>query len=374
MGKQKSKAPQSQKKVTPVEEEGEISSDSSTRDEQYFFVSPFLLGVAVALLLVTIPTLAGFWSMCGDLNLSMEEPLCPVLRVKKAQSSERNQQGKKKKNWLHKWRRRQDEDQDVAADEYSILLQDPRHVACRSIVRVWSLWRSKYNNENAKLLACSPKVVDGDSMEGDSGFSNDGIKKFQTAYTNEFLELTAEEKGLIVELGSRTKTYVKDWESRVALISWGGPQDGVHWCATANPAGASELERLDGGSLFYSYLRIMKWPTTLMSTFPFKLCAKGCKSEVGKYMMESSAKMRICQYRFHHRQGHLCSEYSRQFSCLALEHTLTFRENFMPWAVSPSTIKENSSGVIFHHGFSPGFDQTSGGHSLVSFLLHFPSG
>lgn len=38
----------------------------------------------------------------------------------------------------------------------------------------------------------------------------------------------------------------------------------------------------------------------------------------------------------------------------------------MPWAVSPSTIKENTEGLIFHHGFSPGFDEGSGGHSLVS--------
>jgi len=27
---------------------------------------------------------------------------------------------------------------------------------------------------------------------------------------------------------------------------------------------------------------------------------------------------------------------------------------------------ENSKGIIFHHGFSPGFDERSGGHSLVS--------
>ena len=106
------------------------------------------------------------------------------------------------------------------------------------------------------------------------------------------------------------------------------------WWAPARPekAKSTPLERLEGGNLLYSYLRIMKWPTDLETVFfPFKPCKKhGCPAE------------------------------------FALNHTLVYRERYMPWLVTPSVKKVNQNGLVYHRGFSPSNSDTENApHAIV---------
>jgi len=315
------------------------------------FLSPFLLGVAVALLLVMIPTIAGFMWMCGDVNFQVEESFCPSLVVKKSQAE------KKGRHILDMFGLRKQEDE----KEYHILLGDPIERSCRNIVDAWTVFKStkgRAGRDSSKNF-CSPKILNeaalDDTDEPTSVASvSHGQGEFKTAFTNAYLQLTPRERQLILTLRERVVSGVSGWSKRASMVPWGG-HNTLAWFSPANADGKSELEKLDGGSLFYSYLRIMKWPSDLYSNFPFKLCAKGCASEVGK-------NVSCCVPVLNSDKSNLTS-YLR---LLAISHTLTFRESYMPWAVSPSTIKENSDGVIFHHGFSPGFDDQSDGHSLVS--------
>ena len=312
------------------------------------FLSPFLLGVAVALLLVMIPTIAGFMWMCGDVNFQVEGPFCPSLVVKKSQAE------KKGRNFLEIFGLRKQEDE----KEYHILVGDPIERSCRSIADAWTVFKSKKGRDSSKNF-CSPKILNEAAMD-DTDEPNSvpsashGQDEFKTAFTNSFLQLTPREKQLILTLQERVVSGVSEWSKRASMVPWGG-HDTLPWFSPGNTDGKSELEQLDGGSLLYSYLRIMKWPTDLISNFPFKLCVKGCASELGK---DASCCVPL-----------LNSDRRYLTSCRrlpAISHTLTFRELYMPWAVSPSTIKENSDGAIFHHGVSPGFDEKSEGHSLVS--------
>lgn len=282
------------------------------------FLPPFLLGFAVALLLVFIPTTCGFFYCCGDVDFTIgEESTCPRLIRKLPQEAK---QGLLKRLGLRLKKQEK-------KDELLVLKPDPRESACRIIAGGWSsIWK---RNENAESV-CTPEIIDEDVNDEIPATSTTiAHDQFETAYTSEYPQLTTEQKQLILGLGQRVDAKVENWRARASQVSWSGPS-GPAWFAPSKSTGASELERLEGGVLFYSYLRIMNWPTQFFSHFPFKLCAKGCGSEV------------------------------------AVEHTLEFREKFKPWAVSPSTIKENSHGCIFHHGFSPAYSaDQNGAHSLV---------
>jgi hypothetical protein len=281
------------------------------------FLPPFLLGFFVALLLVSIPTISGFVWVCGDVDFrSDEKSTCPRLVRKFPQEA--------KRGWLKrlgvglKKQERQ--------EELLILKPDPRESACRIIAGTWSsFWKP---NENAESV-CTPEILDEDVLD-ENPVTTIAYDQFGTAYTSEYLQLTTEQKKLLLGLGQRVEAKVNNWKARASQVPWGG-HSGTSWFAPSKSTGVAELERLDGGNLFYSYLRIMSWPSQLVSHFPFKLCAKGCDSEK------------------------------------PVEHTLEFREKFKPWVVSPSTIKENSHGCIFHHGFSPPYNvDETGSHSLVS--------
>ena len=244
------------------------------------FLPPFLLGVAAALLLVMIPTIAGFLWMCGDVDFQPHESYCPSLVIKQSQPV------KKKRHLLNIFGLRKQDDE-TPVNEYLILLGDPIERSCRSIFGAWTSFKSTKGRDSSDYL-CSPKILNAAAMddadEPTSAVSasrghNDG--EFKSAYTNAYLELTPNEKQLIRTLGHRVVSGVSEWSKRASLVPWGG-NDSEPWFAPGNPDGLSELEQLDGGLLFYSYLRIMKWPTDLFSNFPFKLCAKGCASEVGK--------------------------------------------------------------------------------------------
>lgn len=279
---------------------------------------PFLLGFVVALLFILIPTLSSFFWVCGDIDFrSGEKSTCPRLIRKSPQDTRRG--------WLKRLGVGLTRNEEK--EELLILKLDPRESACRVLVSTWSsIWK---RNESFDPV-CIPDIID-ENLADDTAATTIARDEFETAYTSEFLRLTTEQKKLVIGLGQRVASKVENWKARASKVNWGGPA-GPAWFAPSKLTGVAELEQLDGGNLFYSYLRIMNWPSQFTSNFPFKLCAKGCHSED------------------------------------ALQHTLEFREKFKPWVVSPSAIKENSHGCIFHHGFSPPYSaDENGSHSLVSF-------
>jgi len=305
-----------------VKEEEEENSSSASKDRvEWHFLSPFLVGFVAALMLIFIPTISSFVYMCGDVDLRSQEPSCPGLIIRQ------KEQEKERKGLFKVLLPKKRAKSEI---EYLIAKQDPVEQTCRTIANSWSIMMTSGKNVDK---TCAPEIVDDEEEPlSRGGGTEDGTvshERFQTAYTPEFLELTSDQVDLVSKLGDKVIDSVDDWKTRATKVSWGG-EDGPAWFAPRKTSGATELERLNGGLLLYSYLRIMKWPGNLHSHFPFKLCAKGCNSEV------------------------------------ALAHSLEFREKFKPWAVTPSTMKENSNGSIFHHGFSPAFNEGENGqHSLV---------
>jgi hypothetical protein len=171
--------------------------------------------------------------------------------------------------------------------------------------------------------------------------------RFPTAFTSESLSIAREEKEMIQKLDQKCIEVIPDFQTRASSeqIRWGGPTQfykstSTLWYAPALAAttSATPLEQLNGGILYNSYLRIMKWPSDLHAYFPFKLCKKlGCDSTT------------------------------------AIQHTLQFREVYKPWMVTPKMKQVNSNGLIFQHGLSPGYmedglderKEQSAGHGIV---------
>jgi hypothetical protein len=162
--------------------------------------------------------------------------------------------------------------------------------------------------------------------------------EFPTAFTPQVIQLSTKEQRLVKELGRETIRFLPDLEERSKHVPWGGlrrntGQQHTKWWAPGSPfvKGSTPLEQLDGGNLLFSYLRIMSWPEDLSLThFPYKLCKKhGCPAS------------------------------------FALNHTLTFRENYQPWLVTPSMKTVNSKGLVYHQGFSPSLDGEHAPHAIV---------
>jgi hypothetical protein len=168
--------------------------------------------------------------------------------------------------------------------------------------------------------------------------------KFPTAFTSEFPTITAEQRQMIQRLNERVTESTPDFPARASsdVVRWGGPTSALSSTATrwytpaststaSTTASLSSLEQLHGGNLFYSYLRIMKWPSDLRAHFPFKLCKKdGCDADV------------------------------------AIQHTLTFREVYRPYLVTPKMRQVNARGLIYQRGLSPPYvDTERGSHGIV---------
>lgn len=105
---------------------------------------------------------------------------------------------------------------------------------------------------------------------------------------------------------------ISNLDARAAAVTWGG---------AGGPTWYNQL-------CLRAYLKIMKWPSPANNwnvKFPFKLCGKdGCPPE------------------------------------RAVAHSLEWREQYKPWCMSPSGIKENRKGWVYHRGHSP-----NNGYSLV---------
>jgi hypothetical protein len=133
----------------------------------------------------------------------------------------------------------------------------------------------------------------------------------------------------------------RPFHERCDGVPWGGIADSdvTRWWPRKSTTDPSTMvsSQSDGGRVLAAYLKIMKWPADLFPKYPFRLCARGCDSEV------------------------------------SLLHTLEWREKYRPWCVSDETIRFNRAGFIYSRGHSdPGVNQRmhaersgSEGHTMV---------
>eukprot|EP00980_Cylindrotheca_fusiformis_P026613 scaffold16625_cov118-Cylindrotheca_fusiformis.AAC.4 len=277
--------------------------------EKVEFMPTFLLGAAFAVLLVAVPFFSGILWMCKDVPVSPVLP-CPQIVSKKES---------KKRGILGFLKQKQSTPNEV---ELELKVPDPKDSVCRL---VWGFF-SGGNQDAGPPMTCIPDEKESTPRRP----SPELVEKYKSAYTPEKFEVSSAHSQLIVTLGERTRSFVPDWDERSDKVMWGGT--GWPWRAPKRQpnSDATDLEKLDGGSLYFSYLRIMQWPQSLFSHFPFKLCSKGCNSEV------------------------------------AVAHTLEFREKYQPWMFSPTVKKENEKGFVFFHGFSESMKEgENGSHGIV---------
>mmetsp|Transcript_12238 Transcript_12238/g.24481 ORF Transcript_12238/g.24481 Transcript_12238/m.24481 type:complete len:564 (-) Transcript_12238:2383-4074(-) len=171
------------------------------------------------------------------------------------------------------------------------------------------------------------------------------IEKFPTGFTPEITHLTPQQETLIKQMRTDVLESVSEFEQRTSLVPWGGPPQAnaavsFDWYGqkTKHRGPSSPLDQIDGGNLFSSYLRIMKWPENLGRTeFPFKLCKSRIKN--GEKPCDAT---------------------------VALRHSLEFRERYMPWLVTPGIKSANSRGLSYYRGFSPQHpDNEDSAHAIV---------
>jgi len=171
------------------------------------------------------------------------------------------------------------------------------------------------------------------------------IHQFPTAFTPEIPNLIPQQQRLVEKMRNGVLEFVVDFEKRSSIVPWGGPPQAFapvsfDWYSkkTKHRGPSSPLDQIDGGNLFSSYLRIMKWPEDLERThFPFKLCKARKKNE-----------------------GKDCE------ASVAIQHSLEFRERYMPWLVTPGIKRANSRGLVYHRGFSPPHPEgEDSGHAIV---------
>jgi hypothetical protein len=185
--------------------------------------------------------------------------------------------------------------------------------------------------------------------------------QFPSAFTEEIIQLTEQQEEQVRQMAKDTLESIPEFERRISAVPWGGKQQKdqeenfatvssyYDWYAPkmkkkqrGTSSISAPLDQIDGGNLFSSYLRIMKWPKDLDDVnFPFKLC---------------KAKKKI--------EGGGCD------ASVAILHTLEFREQYKPWLVTPSIKKANSEGLIYQRGFSPPYSEDeNGSHAIVVIRL-----
>jgi hypothetical protein len=280
------------------------------------FVPPFVLGIIVAVLFISVPTFSGIYWLCKDVPVSPTLS-CPRIIRKKPLTRER-----------FRFFQKQEGNNNNLLSE--VPQQDPVACACQ----IFGTFRRKQTSQVQQPLTCKPEIVEAASstnqLSDNIQLNLQSKELYKPAFTPEKLKLTSDQKLLISQLAERTKKNASDWEERVSKVRWGGSSGSDWFSPSLAKAQSTDLETLEGGMLLYSYLRIMNWPKDLYAHFPLKRCAKGCDSEV------------------------------------AIRHTLQFREKYKPWMVSPSVKKENSHGCVYYHGFSPSYQEgENGSHALV---------
>jgi hypothetical protein len=341
-------------------------------------IKPFLLGFVVAFMLLGIAALSSIHALCSDYNpidvhlstISKGDGITANPRTSVCHSShtpvteyEIEKTGELKRNerrleWretvpflsLHipiqkkKARGRKKEYPSINNNEEIVLPPqlDPRSCLCHLISEPFGYMKSQNSH--------TEDVIEGKySLTSKEPFQEQlqATKRFPTAFTPEIVELSQQQERLVLKMGSDVLESVSDFKQRSSLVPWGGPPAAAaveavsfDWYARkkAHRGPSAPLEKIEGGNLFSSYLRIMKWPENLGETnFPFKLCKAKKKNE-----------------------GKGCD------STVAIQHTLEFRERYKPWLVTPGIKRANANGLVYIRGFSPSYsDDEDGGHAIV---------
>ena len=331
-------------------------------------IKPFLLGFAVAFVLFGIGSLSSIYALCsnyipahghlprnvnGDRIASNHQTsVCKSSDtiVAKLETEKVGGLGRNKGHLM--WREvlpflsysfprrkktaQQDRTKDnaVTCNDESLLQTafDPRGCLCNLL---WEPFSHQRKLENT--------FIEDDIEERHQ--QHKSTEQFPMAFTPEMLDLSPQQVNLIEQFGNHIFEKVLDFEQRSSLVPWGGSSSAVEGLSydwydlkKTHRGPSTPLDHIDGGNLFSSYLRIMKWPVSLAETiFPFKLCKEKKKNE-----------------------GKVCD------TSVAIQHTLEFRERYKPWLVTPSIKKANTNGLVFIHGFSPPYaENEGGGHAVV---------
>lgn len=178
-----------------------------------------------------------------------------------------------------------------------------------------------YKNTKIKRVLSSPLSSSAMGQSNDTSISDSNVillNNYGRAWSLKDVELSSDQIQKITQLGNRAVDNINDFIIRSNSVQWGGGGDNTDWLDppgnthdTLNP-----LSKLQGGYLLHTFLTIMKWPTSNVIKFPFRLCANGCPTEA------------------------------------AINHTLQFREHYKPWCITPNTIKENPNGWVYQRGFT----------------------
>ncbi|KAL3931701.1 MAG: hypothetical protein SGBAC_011186 [Bacillariaceae sp.] len=284
---------------------GSLQTSNSKSAE---FLPAFLLGGLVALGLLSISIVSGIYWTCKDV------PSSPVLECPTIISKEET----KKKGFAGLFKGKPS----TGPIELELAISNPKDCACRFFLA----YLSGNSDSNGAPNTCVPSQKQTVSKKP----SKELMEKYKVAFTSERISVPQDHQQLIVKLAEQIETSVPDWEERASSVPWGGSAYPWYVSEPKSTGQATDLEKLRGGNLFFSYLRIMQWPKLLDSHFPFKLCSQGCDSSV------------------------------------AVGHTLEWREKYKPWMYSPSVVKENENGFVFFHGFSdPKEDGENSSHAIV---------
>lgn len=123
----------------------------------------------------------------------------------------------------------------------------------------------------------------------------------------------------IASLSEGSNMPYKSFQERLDAVSWGGitNSDSTRWWQRKWGKDPKKISsQSEGARVLAAYLKIMKWPKDMHAKYPFRLCAKGCDSEV------------------------------------SLLHTLEWREKYKPWCVSDAAVQFNKDGFIYIRGHS----------------------
>jgi len=195
------------------------------------------------------------------------------------------------------------------------------------------------------------------SIASENQLQSQVSNQFSSAFTKDIMYLTQQQEDLVRKMAEDILETIPELEQRTSSVPWGGPQQQAETITTTlsydwyalktkrkkRGSASAPLDQIDGGNLFSSYLRIMKWPTDLSDTdFPFKLCRKKKKVESGS-----------------------CD------ASVAILHTLEYRERYKPWMITPSIKKANNKGFVYQRGFSPPYsgEDENGSHAIVVLRL-----
>jgi hypothetical protein len=275
-------------------------------------------------------TVLSLYGLCKDVSIS---ETCHITQ----------ESGRQKRKFFKFWKRSEREKPIDGIKCFDPLQQQPtREYVCRWMWEtIQEKWKSMFIANKEKESQTRPTMFAAKTTtisKASDPQRQRSKSEFPTAFTPEVIQLSTQEQHLIIELGKSTRSVLPDLEERSKHVPWGGlrrdsdRKKTFWWAPALTPTKwTTPLEQLDGGNLLFSYLRIMNWPEDLSVThFPFKLCEK---------------------------QG--CPAY------FALNHTLTFREIYQPWLVTPSMKTVNSNGLVYHQGFSPSLDGDQAPHAIV---------